>query len=238
MTGASRGIGRAIAERMASEGADLAICARSTAALEGTASAVSAAGRRVETYAIDLEDSAAPAEVVSSVVEALGRIDILVNNAGITHDTLLPRMTEEHWDSVMNVNLRGTFLFTKAVSRGMMKQKSGSIINISSVVGIMGNAGQCNYAASKAGIIGMTKSIARELASRKIRVNSVAPGFIETDMTAAMTEDAREKALANIPLSRLGTPDDVAAAVLFLASDAASYMTGQVVNVCGGMVMA
>jgi 3-oxoacyl-[acyl-carrier protein] reductase len=237
VTGASRGIGKAIALELAANGADLAICARSVERLQETAAAISELGRKVECYAVDLGDTEAIRATVAQVVDNFGRLDVLVNNAGVTHDTLLPRMSESHWDDVLNVNLRGSFFFTKAASRVMIKQRSGSIVNISSVVGIVGNAGQCNYAASKAGLIGMTKSLAKELCVRGIRVNAVAPGFIETEMTESLSEDAREKALANIPMGRLGTPGDIAHAVTFLAGDSSSYMTGQVVSVCGGMVM-
>ena len=237
VTGASRGIGKAIALDLAATGADMAICARSVQGLQETAGAIRELGRKVECYAVELGDTEVINGTVAQVLEEFGRIDILVNNAGVTRDTLLPRMSESHWDDVINVNLRGSFFFTKAASRVMIKQRSGSIINIASVVGVVGNAGQSNYAASKAGLIGMTKSLAKELCVRGIRVNAVAPGFIETDMTESLSEDAREKALANIPMGRLGRPGDIAHAVTFLAGDASSYMTGQVVSVCGGMVM-
>ena len=184
----------------------------------------------------DVSDPAAIATMFASIEAAWGGIDILVNNAGITRDTLLIRMSEEDWDTVLQVNLKGTFLFSKAVARPMMKQRSGAIVNVASVIGLIGNAGQCNYAASKAGVIALTKSVAKELATRNIRVNAVAPGFIKTRMTEKLTEDIRKKMLEAIPLGRFGLPEDVANVVLFLASDAASYVTGQVLAVCGGMV--
>lgn len=237
VTGASRGIGKAIALRLAGEGADLALTARTVEALAGTAAAVAELGRRAETYAVQLDNAESIAAAVNGVMATYGRLDILVNNAGVTHDALLLRMSEENWDSVIDTNLRGTFCFTKLATKPMIKQRSGSIVNIASVVGITGNAGQSNYAASKAGIIGFTKSVARELASRNVRANVVAPGFIETQMTETLPEEARRKALEGIPMGRFGRPEDVANLVLFLAGDASSYMTGQVVSVCGGMVM-
>ena len=170
-------------------------------------------------------------------MEKFGKIDILVNNAGITKDTLMIRMSEQDWDAVLTVNLKGTFLFTKAVARPMMKQRSGAIVNVASIIGLIGNAGQCNYAASKAGVIALTKSAARELATRNVRVNAVAPGFIETKMTEALPQEVREKMLGAIPMGRFGQPEDVANVVLFLAGDMSSYMTGQVLPICGGMVM-
>ncbi|MBN1557304.1 MAG: 3-oxoacyl-[acyl-carrier-protein] reductase [Lentisphaerae bacterium] len=237
VTGAARGIGRAVAERLARDGADLALCDLQADWLEDTAAAVRAMGRKTETWAVDVSRSDAVAETVERVLETFGRIDVLVNNAGITRDKLLARMTDEDWDSVLAVNLRGTFLFSRAVARPMMKQRSGAIVNIASIIGLIGNPGQCNYAASKAGVMALTKSTAKELASRNVRVNAVAPGFIETRMTDVLAEDVREKMLAAIPLRRLGTPEDVAEAVAFLAGDAASYVTGHVLTVSGGMVM-
>jgi 3-oxoacyl-[acyl-carrier protein] reductase len=187
---------------------------------------------------VDVSNGAAVQTAVDRIVEKFGKIDILVNNAGITRDNLLIRMAEEDWDKVLQVNLKGAFLFSKAVARPMMKRRSGAIVNVASIIGLIGNAGQCNYAASKAGMIALTKSVAKELAARNIRANAVAPGFIETRMTEKLTEDIRKKMLETIPLGRFGLPEDVANVVLFLASDAASYVTGQVLTVCGGMVTA
>ena len=237
VTGAARGIGRAIAETLAREGADLALCDLKAEWVAETSEAVQAMGRKASTYAVDVSNADAVTETVAAIAKDFGRIDILVNNAGITRDTLLPRMSEEDWDAVIDVNLKGTFLFTKAVSRPMMKQRGGAIVSIASIIGLIGNAGQCNYAASKAGIVALTKSAAKELASRNVRVNAVAPGFIQTQMTDALADDVKGKMLAAIPLKRLGQPEDVAQAVVFLASEAASYMTGQVLTVSGGMVM-
>ena len=238
VTGAARGIGQAIAVKLASEGADLALCDVEKDCLTETAGLVAAKGRRVECFAVDVSNGAAVQAAVDQVAEKFGKIDILVNNAGITRDTLLIRMSEEDWDKVLQVNLKGAFLFTKAVARPMMKQRSGAIVNVASIIGLIGNAGQCNYAASKAGLIALTKSVAKELAARNIRANAVAPGFIKTKMTEKLTEDIQKKMLEAIPLGRFGLPEDVANVVLFLASDAASYVTGQVLTVCGGMVTA
>ena len=238
VTGASRGIGRAIALRLAAEGASVAInYAGNTAKAEETKAAIEAAGGKAALFQADVSDSAQVEQMVAAVTEAFGTIDILVNNAGITRDGLLMRMKEEDFDAVLDTNLKGIFHVTKAVSKLMMKKRAGRIVNMASVVGIMGNAGQTNYAAAKAGVIGFTKSAARELAARGITVNAVAPGFIATDMTAAMPEKAKEATLAAIPLRRMGEPEDVANAVAFLVSDQASYITGQVVKVDGGMVM-
>lgn len=237
VTGAAQGIGQAVAEGLAAEGADVALCDLQLDALEDTASAVRRTGRNAVCFAADVSRSEQVNETVAAVLGALGRLDILVNNAGITRDKLIPRMRDEDWDTVLAVNLRGTFLCTRAVSRPMMKQRSGTIVNMASIIGLIGNAGQCNYAASKAGVIALTKSAARELASRGVRVNAVAPGFIETRMTDSLSEDVRSSMLEAVPLKRFGQPRDVAAAVLFLASDASSYMTGQVLTVSGGMVM-
>ncbi len=238
VTGASRGIGRAIALRLAAEGANIAInYAGNTAKAEETKAAIEAAGGKAALFQADVSDSAQVEQMVASVLETFGSLDILVNNAGITRDGLLMRMKEEDFDAVLDTNLKGIFHVTKAVTKIMMKQRSGRIVNMASVVGIIGNAGQTNYAAAKAGVIGFTKSAARELAARAITVNAVAPGFIATDMTAAMPEKAKEATLAAIPLRRMGTPEDVANAVLFLVSDQAAYITGQVVKVDGGMVM-
>lgn len=238
VTGASRGIGRVIALRLAAEGANIAInYAGNTAKAEETKAAIEAAGGKAALFQADVSDSAQVEQMVASVLETFGSLDILVNNAGITRDGLLMRMKEEDFDAVLDTNLKGIFHVAKAVTKIMMKQRSGRIVNMASVVGIIGNAGQTNYAAAKAGVIGFTKSAARELAARGITVNAVAPGFIATDMTAAMPEKAKEATLAAIPLRRMGTPEDVANAVLFLVSDQAAYITGQVVKVDGGMVM-
>ena len=236
VTGAARGIGRAIAERLAAEGADLALCDLNVDWLADTIEAVKAKGKRVQCFAVDVSCSEDVKAAVDGAVEAFGRIDILVNNAGITRDGFLARMPEEDWDAVLAVNLKGTFLFSKAVSKVMIKQRNGAIVNIASIIGLIGNAGQCNYAASKAGVIALTKSAAKELAARNIRVNAVAPGFIQTVMTDKLPEDIKKKLLDAIPMAKLGTPEDVAEVVLFLASGAA-YVTGQVLNVSGGMVM-
>lgn len=238
VTGASRGIGRAIALRLAEEGAKVAInYAGNTARAEEVRKEIESRGGEAFLVQADISDSKAVETMVSQVAERFGQIDILVNNAGITRDGLLMRMKEEDFDAVIDTNLRGVFYCTKAVSKLMMKKRSGRIVNMASVVGLTGNAGQTNYAAAKAGVVGFSKSAARELASRGITVNAVAPGFIDTDMTATMTDKAKETTLANIPLKRMGRPEDVANAVLFLVSDQAAYITGQVVNVDGGMVM-
>ena len=238
VTGASRGIGRAIALCLAAEGARVAInYAGNVKAAEEVKAAIEAAGGTAILCQADIADSAAVEAMVANVVKEFGTIDILVNNAGITRDTLLMRMKDEDFAKVLDTNLKGVFYCTKAVSKLMMKKRSGRIVNMASVVGLVGNAGQTNYAAAKAGVIGFSKSAARELASRGITVNVVAPGFIGTDMTAGLPESVKEKMLTDIPLGRMGEPEDVASAVLFLASDQASYITGQVVNVDGGMVM-
>ncbi len=236
VTGAARGIGQAIALQLAADGADLALCDVKAEWLEDTAAKVKALGRRAESYAMDVANGAAVGEAVAQVLADFGRIDVLVNNAGITRDTLLMRMSEEDWDAVLDINLKGAFLVTKAVVKPMMKQRSGAIVNIASVVGIMGNPGQANYTASKAGLIALTKTTAKELGSRNIRVNAVAPGFIRTAMTDKLAEPVKEAMLKMVPLGRLGEPEDVAKAVAFLASDAAAYVNGQTLAVCGGMV--
>ena len=236
VTGAARGIGQAIALQLASDGADLALCDVKVEWLEETANKVKALGRRVETYAMNVADGAAVGEAVNKVIADFSRIDVLVNNAGITRDTLLIRMSEEDWDAVLDINLKGAFLVTKAVVKFMMKQRSGAIVNIASVVGIMGNAGQANYTASKAGLIALTKTTAKELGSRNVRVNAVAPGFIRTAMTEKLSEQAKDAMLRMVPLGRPGEPEDVAKAVAFLASDNAAYVNGQTLAVCGGMV--
>jgi 3-oxoacyl-[acyl-carrier protein] reductase len=238
VTGAARGIGQAIALKLASEGADVAVCDLQKEWLDDTLAKVRALGRRAEGFAVNVAEAADVQKAVDAVVESMGRIDVLVNNAGITKDTFLARMSEADWNAVLSVNLTGTFLMTKAVSRPMMKQRSGTIVNVASIIGLIGNAGQCNYAASKAGVIALTKSVAKELASRNIRANAVAPGFIKTKMTEALPEEIRKKMLEAIPLARFGEPEDVADVVLFLASDASSYVTGQVISICGGMVTA
>jgi len=237
VTGAARGIGRAIAEELAERGADLALCDLRSEWLDETVAAVQAKGRKALALAVDVGDSATVNDCVKSVMDAFGRIDIMVNNAGITKDTLLLRMSDEDWDDVLKVNLKGTFLFTRAVARPMMKQRSGAIVNIASIIGLIGNAGQANYAASKAGVIALTKSAAKELAPRGVRVNSIAPGFITSKMTDALSQEVRDQMLANIPMARFGVPEDIAKAVAFLASDEAAYVTGQCLSVNGGMVM-
>ena len=236
VTGAARGIGRAIAVKLAQEGANVAF---TDLAIDDNAKEVEKTindlGVRGKAYASDAGKFDATEKVVNDILKDFGTVDILVNNAGITMDTLLMRMTEDQWDKVLTINLKSVFNFTKAVLMTMLKQKSGSIVNISSVVGLSGNASQANYAASKAGIIGFTKSVARELGSRNIRCNAVAPGFIITEMTNKLPEEIRNQWVEQIPLKRGGTPEDVANAVLFLASDLSSYVNGQVLGVCGGM---
>jgi 3-oxoacyl-[acyl-carrier protein] reductase len=234
VTGSTRGIGREIAATLASAGARVAVSGRSA---EGAAEAASALGGEAHGFACDIADTASVAALVASVEKHFGSCDILVNNAGITRDNLLMRLKDDDWDAVLDANLRGAFATIRAASRGMMKKRWGRIINITSVVGITGNKGQANYAASKAGLIGLTKSVAKELASRNILANAVAPGFIETDMTAAMTPEARAELGAQIPMGRLGTPGDIAGVCAFLASEYASYITGQLFVVDGGLVM-
>jgi 3-oxoacyl-[acyl-carrier protein] reductase len=239
VTGASRGIGAAIALRLAEEGAAVVVnYAGSHAAALAVADAIVASGGSATVAQADISDPAACSALVEHVVAEHGRLDILVNNAGITRDGLVMRMSDADWDAVIATNLTGVFSMTRAAARPMMKARSGSIVNISSVVGIAGNAGQANYAAAKAGVIGLTKSVARELASRKVRCNAVAPGFIETDMTRALSDAQREAIASSIALSRFGSGEDVAAAVAFLASDDAGYITGQVLAVDGGMTFA
>lgn len=233
VTGGARGIGRAIAETLVQCGAKVAIAGRDLAAVEQTAKEIGEA----RGFACDVSDPASVTMLVQTVEDAFGSLDILVNNAGITRDNLMVRMKDEDWDAVMAVNLRSTFVAMRAAQRGMMKRRFGRIINITSVVGLMGNKGQANYAASKAGLIGLTKSAAKELSSRNILVNAIAPGFIKTAMTEKLPEEARAALATQIPLARLGEPADIANAVAFLASDLASYITGQVLVVDGGMVM-
>ncbi len=237
VTGGGRGIGRAISLALAAEGARVAVCDVDEEPASGVAREIGEGGGEALAVKVDVTDPDSVAGAVDKVLDSMGRVDILVNNAGVTRDRLLVRMNVEDWEMVLGVNLRGTFLFTKAVARPMMKQRSGAIVNVASVIGIIGNAGQGNYAASKAGVIGLTKTAAREFAGRGIRVNAVAPGFIETRMTEALPEDVKEKMLEVIPSGRFGTPQDVSDVVVFLASDRARYVTGQVLNVDGGMVM-
>ena len=236
VTGASRGIGKAIALRFAQEGCNVAFTDLfADENMKNTEAEIQALGVKAKGYASDASKFEDSDKVVNEIVNDFGSIDILVNNAGITKDTLLMRMTEDQWDAVINVNLKSVFNFTKAAQKTMLKQRSGSIINLSSVVGVSGNAGQSNYSASKAGIIGFTKSIARELGSRGIRSNAIAPGFIITEMTAKIPEDARKAWEESIPLKRGGTPEEVAGVAVFLASDLSSYVSGQVITVCGAM---
>jgi len=237
VTGGARGIGKAICQKLSEEGAKLAVVDVLQEIAEGGAAEFRAAGVEAVAFKANVADPAEVEEMIKAVVEKFGRIDILVNNAGITRDNLLIRMKEEEWDAVLAVNLKGTFNCIKAAARPMMKARSGKIVNIASVVGVMGNAGQANYSASKAGVIGLTKTAAKELAGRDINVNAVAPGYIRTEMTEKLSEEARQAFLTVIPLRRGGTAEDVAKAVLFLASDDADYITGQTLHVDGGMVM-
>ena len=238
VTGAGRGIGHAIAVRLASEGARVASVSRTEANAQKTADEINA-GRpdAARAYSVDVADHAAVQKIGEQILTEFGRADILVNNAGVTRDGLSMRMSLDDWETVLNTNLKGAFNFTQALMRPMIKQRSGRIINISSVIGLIGNAGQANYAASKAGLIGLTKSLARELASRGITVNAVAPGLIETDMTGVLSDEVRKTILQKVPLGKLGQPGDIAAAVAYLASPEAHYITGQVLTVDGGMVM-
>ncbi|MBP2640150.1 MAG: 3-oxoacyl-(acyl-carrier-protein) reductase [Firmicutes bacterium] len=238
VTGGSRGIGRAVTLELAKAGAKVVVnYAGNVNAANEVCECVIAAGGEAIAIQADVSDANSVETMVKQIIEKYGRIDILVNNAGITRDNLLLRMKEEDWDIVINTNLKGIFHCTKLVSRYMMKQKSGRIVNMTSVVGITGNAGQANYSAAKAGVIGFTKSMAKELASRGITVNAIAPGFISTDMTAVLSDQVKSDLVVQIPLGRLGAPEDVAAAVVFLVSNAANYITGQTIHVDGGMVM-
>ena len=234
VTGSTRGIGRSIAETLAGCGARVAVVGRDATKAAEVAAKISPEARG---FACDVADIASVTALIASVEEAFGSVDILVNNAGLTRDNIMLRLKDEDWDAVIDANLRGAFVAIRAATRGMMKRRWGRIINISSVVGLVGNKGQSNYAASKAGLIGLTKSVAKEFASRNILANAIAPGFIATDMTGAMTAEARAALTGSIPLERLGSPTDIAAMVAFLASEHASYITGQVLVVDGGMVM-
>ncbi|MGA2775421.1 MAG: 3-oxoacyl-[acyl-carrier-protein] reductase [Candidatus Omnitrophota bacterium] len=238
ITGGARGIGKAIAVAYAREGADIVVADVNPEEAEKTAKEIEGLGRKALALTMDVTDYAKVEEAVNKILDKFAKIDILVNNAGITKDNLLLRMSQAEWDAVLNVNLKGTFNCIRAVSRTMIKQRSGRIISIASIIGLIGNPGQANYSASKAGIIALTKTAAKELASRNINVNAVAPGFIQTDMTAKLSEELKQKMLSAIPLNKLGSPDDVAAMCLFLASEDSGYITGQTIVVDGGMVMA
>jgi 3-oxoacyl-[acyl-carrier protein] reductase len=235
VTGASRGIGKAIALALAANGAKVACVARSADKLKETADEIAAAGGTAEVHTCDVTDSEAVTKLIEGLAEKWGQLDIVVNNAGITADTLIPRMTDEQWDSVIATNLRSVFLFTRAASQAMMRKRTGRIINISSVSGIMGNPGQANYSASKAGVIGFTRTVARELAGRKITINAICPGFIASEMTAAMGATLDEMIKEKIPAKRLGEANEIADAVLYLASDSAAYITGEVITIDGGL---
>jgi 3-oxoacyl-[acyl-carrier protein] reductase len=237
VTGAGRGIGRAIALKFAAEGADVACVSRTVENSERVAADVRALGRKAWGLAVDVSDANAVNTAAEKILAEAGRVDVLVNNAGVTRDGLLMRMSEVDWDTVLDTNLKGAFLFTKAFARAFAKQRAGRIINLASVIGLIGNAGQANYAASKAGLIGFTQSVARELAGRGVTCNAIAPGFIETDMTAVLNADIRTELLKRIPLGSFGQAEDIAGTALFLASPAARYITGQVLTVDGGMVM-
>jgi len=237
VTGGARGIGKAISQRFNALGADVAVFGRNIEVGQAFAAELNATGRRAKAYACDVSVPGKVDAAIEEVLKDFGRIDVLVNNAGITQDGLLMRMTDEAWQKVLETNLTGVFRTMRAVARPMLKARSGAIVNIGSVVGLIGNAGQANYCAAKAGLIGLTQSAAREFGPRGVRVNAVAPGLIETDMTATMTEEQRKQLTGSLPLGRAGKPEDVAGAVCFLAGDAAAYITGQVLAVDGGMVM-
>jgi 3-oxoacyl-[acyl-carrier protein] reductase len=237
VTGASRGIGRAIAQRLANDGADVALVARTLEALAETKGAVEASGRRALALPLDIADSKAIQDGVKRVADELGRIDIVVNNAGLTRDGLAMRMSDEDWDAVLDVDLKGVFVFCRASLRALLKSPAGRIVNISSIVGLIGNAGQANYAAAKSGLFGLTRSLAKELGGRKVTANAVCPGFIETDMTNGLSAEIKQNSLKSIPLGRFGTGQDVAALVAFLCSDAASYVTGTVIPIDGGLAI-
>ena len=238
ITGGARGIGQVIAMTFAREGADIVVADVNLEIAQKTALEIEGLGRKALALEMDVTSFEKVEEGINKILDKMGKVDILVNNAGITKDNLLLRMSQADWDAVINVNLKGTFNCIKAVTRPMIKQRSGRIISIASIIGLMGNPGQANYAASKAGIIALTKTVAKELASRNINANAVAPGFIQTEMTAKLPEDIKKKMLEAIPLAKLGTPQDVANTCLFLASDESSYITGQVITIDGGMVMA
>lgn len=238
ITGGARGIGQAIAMTFAREGADIVVADVNLEIAQKTASDIEGLGRKAMALAMDVTNYEIVEEGINKILDKMGKVDILVNNAGITKDNLILRMSQADWDAVINVNLKGTFNCIKAVSRPMVKQRSGRIISIASIIGLMGNPGQANYAASKAGIIALTKTVAKELASRNINANAVAPGFIQTEMTAKLSEEIKKKMLEAIPLGKLGTPEDVANVCLFLASAESSYITGQTITIDGGMVMA
>ena len=237
VTGAGRGIGRAVAIAYAKMGANVVCVSRTQENSAKVATEIEALGQKSWAFAVDVSDTSAVESSAKNILEDTGKVDILVNNAGVTRDNLLMRMSEEEWDTVLNTNLKGAFNFTKAFTRPFMKQRSGRIINIASVIGLIGNAGQSNYAASKAALIGFTKSVAKELAPRGVTANSIAPGFIETDMTAVLDEKVRGSIIDRIPMNRFGSPEDIANTAIFLALESTNYMTGQVLTIDGGMVM-